>query len=295
MLTVESRNKAFLNWINECNQFDAKDYLPFVIDNTVLGYIHTEKRSIFTDSKEVFSLIDFKQQDAITFHADIRGRDKRTKAINSIAKNWYETGTLRSWVGEQYHVNTGFNHQSFFTIERAAASLLGIKKYGVHINAWVEKKGQVYLWVARRAKDKPTFPGKLDHLVAGGHGAGYRIEETLIKECAEEANIPENIAQTAQPVSMISYVMSNQHKLQQDNLFVYDLKLDENFIPENTDGEAEEFYLWPAEKVFETVALTRDYKTNCNLVIIDFAIRHGFLKPDEPFYSDICAGLHKKI
>ncbi len=295
MLTIESRNKAFLNWINECNQFDAKDYLPFVIDNTVLGYIHTEKRSIFTDSKEVFSLIDFKQQDAITFHADIRDRDKRTKAINSIAKNWYETGILRSWVGEQYHVNTGFNHQSFFTIERSAASLLGIKKYGVHINAWVEKKGQVYLWVARRAKDKPTFPGKLDHLVAGGHGADYQIEDTMIKECAEEANIPKNIAQTAQPVSMVSYVMSNQHKLQQDNLFVYDLKLDENFIPENTDGEAEEFYLWPAEKVFETVALTRDYKTNCNLVIIDFAIRHGFLKPDEPFYSDICAGLHKKI
>ena len=295
MLSIERRNKAFLNWINECNQFAAEDYLPFVIDNIVLGYIHKEKKSIFTQTEEIFSLIDFKQQDAITFHADIMDRESRTKAANRAAKSWYDTGILSSWVGEQYHVNTGFNHDSFFTIERAAASLLGIKKYGVHINAWVEKQGQVYLWVAKRAKDKHTFPGKLDHLVAGGHGAGYRIEETLIKECAEEANVPEQIAQTAQAVSMISYVMDNQHKLQQDNLFVYDLKLDESFIPENTDGEAEEFYLWPAEKVFERVALSRDYKTNCNLVIIDFAIRHGFLKPDEPFYSDICAGLHRQI
>ncbi len=33
-------------------------------------------------------------------------------------------------------------------------------------------------------------------------------------------------------------------------------------------------------------------QTNCNLVIIDFAVRHGYLKPDEPLYSDICSGLH---
>lgn len=295
MLSIKNRNKAFLNWIEECNQFDANDYLPFVIDNTILGYIHKEKKSIFTQSEEVFSLVDFQRKEAITFHTAIVDRDSRTKAANYMAKIWYDTGIFSSWVGEQYHVNTGFNHSSFFTIERAAASLLGIKKYGVHVNAWVEKQGKVYLWVAKRSMDKHTFPGKLDHLVAGGHGAGYRIEETLIKECAEEADIPESIAQTAKPVSMISYIMDNQYKLQQDNLFIYDLKLDENFIPQNTDGEAEEFYLWPAEKVFETVALTRDYKINCNLVIIDFAIRHGFLKPDEPFYSDICAGLHRRI
>ena len=295
MLAIETRNKAFLDWIDECNQFDVNDYLPFVIDQVILGYIHKEKKSIFTQSENVFSLIRFEQQEAITFNAAIMDRESRTNAANRIAKSWHDSGILKSWVGEQYHVNTAFNHSSFFTIERAAASLLGIKKYGVHINAWVEKQGEVFLWVAKRAKDKHTFPGKLDHLVAGGHGAGYQIKETLIKECAEEANIPENIAQTAKPVAMISYVMDNQHKLQQDNLFVYDLKLEENFIPENTDGEAEEFYLWPVDKVLEIVATSREYKTNCNLVIIDFAVRHGFLKPDEPYYSDICAGLHQQI
>ena len=199
---------------------------------------------------------------------------------------------MSSWVGEQYDVNTGFNQQSFFTIERAAASLLGIKKYGIHLNAWVEKQGEMFLWVAKRAMDKHTFPGRLDHLVAGGHGTGYSIEETMIKECAEEANIPSVIAQHSQPVSMISYVMDNKQKLQQDNLFVYDLQLEPDFVPHNTDGEAEEFYLWPVDKVLQRVAGSRDYKTNCNLVIIDFAIRHGFLKPDEAYYSEICSGLH---
>ena len=293
MLSIEKRNKAFLNWINECNQFNVNDYIPFIVENSTLGFIHQERIRHFTQFKDVYILKSFDKKEMLTFHRDIGDYENRTKAANRIAKTWYKTGVLSSWVGEQYHVNTAYNQPSFFTIERAAASLMGIKKYGVHINAWVEKQGEVYLWVAKRSKDKHTFPGKLDHLVAGGHGAGYRIEETLIKECAEEANIPADIAQTAKPVSMISYVMDNKKKLQQDNLFVYDLKLQQDFVPENTDGEAEEFYLWPLEKVLEIVATTRDYKTNCNLVIIDFAVRHGILKPDEPFYSDICTGLHR--
>lgn len=292
-LSIAERNQAFLNWINQCNEYKADDYLPFVIDNTVLGYIHQQQKCNFVPFDASFILTQYQGREALTFHSDIKHIEARTQAANQLAERWYKAGIISSWVGEQYHVNTGFNHPSFFTIERAAASLLGIKKYGVHVNAWVEKQGEHFLWVARRAKNKFTFPGKLDHLVAGGHGAGYRIEETLIKECAEEANIPAVIAQTARPAAMISYAMEHHQKLQQDNLFIYDLQLQSDFIPENTDGEAEEFYLWPVEKVLATVATTRDYKTNCNLVIIDFAIRHGFLKPDEPLYSDLCSGLHR--
>ncbi|MEC8136822.1 MAG: DUF4743 domain-containing protein, partial [Pseudomonadota bacterium] len=36
------------------------------------------------------------------------------------------------------------------------------------------------------------------------------------------------------------------------------------------------------------------FKFNCNLVIIDFLIRHGILDPDsEPDYTDLCRGLYK--
>ncbi|MCU7939233.1 MAG: DUF4743 domain-containing protein [gamma proteobacterium symbiont of Bathyaustriella thionipta] len=297
MLAIEKRNKAYWDWIKECNQYNPDDYIPFFIDTSVLGYVHRENVHFFKNpainkGDAIFSFSQFQGKDAITFHENINDFNSRTQAANDAAQSWYQSGMISSWVGEQYDVSTGFNQQSFFTIERAASSLLGIKKYGIHLNAWVEKQGKIYLWVAKRAMDKHTFPGKLDHLVAGGHGTGYSIEETMIKECAEEANIPQAIAQLAKPVSLVSYVMHKNNKLQQDNLFVYDLQLDPDFIPENTDGEAEEFYLWPIEKVLERVASTRDYKINCNLVIIDFAIRHGFLKPDEPCYSEICSGLH---
>lgn len=40
--------------------------------------------------------------------------------------------------------------------------------YGVHMNGYVEKESQKFLWIAKRSDTKQTFPGMLDHLVAGG-------------------------------------------------------------------------------------------------------------------------------
>lgn len=45
--------------------------------------------------------------------------------------------------------------------------------------------------------------------------------------------------------------------------------------------QVEEFALWPIERVAHTVATTTEFKTNCNLVIIDFLVRHGFITPDQ--------------
>lgn len=36
------------------------------------------------------------------------------------------------------------------------------------MNGYVEKEGKKFLWVAKRSQTKQTFPGMLDHLVAGG-------------------------------------------------------------------------------------------------------------------------------
>lgn len=36
------------------------------------------------------------------------------------------------------------------------------------MNGFVEKDGQKYLWIGKRDESKSTYPGMLDHLVAGG-------------------------------------------------------------------------------------------------------------------------------
>ena len=75
--------------------------------------------------------------------------------------------------------------------------------------------------------------------------------------------------------------------------FCYDLELPADFVPRNTDGEIERFELWPIEQVMETVAETTKFKFNCNLVIIDFLVRHGLIPPDDPDYLEIVRGLRQ--
>jgi hypothetical protein len=53
----------------------------------------------------------------------------------------------------------------------------------------------------------------------------------------------------------------------------------------------EEFMLWPVQRVAELVASTTEFKINCNLVIIDFMVRHGLLDPAQPGYLQLVQGL----
>lgn len=46
---------------------------------------------------------------------------------------------------------------------------------GVHINGYITlPDGSKELWVAKRSSNKPTWPGKLDHIAAGGQPHGLR-------------------------------------------------------------------------------------------------------------------------
>lgn len=53
----------------------------------------------------------------------------------------------------------------------------------------------------------------------------------------------------------------------------------------------ESFQRLPIEEVANIIATTDKFKDNCNLVIIDFLIRHGFLKPEQEGYLQLLAGL----
>jgi hypothetical protein len=96
----------------------------------------------------------------------------------------------------------------------------------------------------------------------------------------------------ARPVGAVSYCTERSEGLRHDVLFCYDLELPADFVPVNTDGEIAEFYLWPSDRVAETVRDSDDFKFNCALVVIDFLIRHGLIQPDHPDYVALLRGLH---
>jgi len=68
-----------------------------------------------------------------------------------------------------------------------------------------------------------------------------------------------------------------------------------DFTPRNTDGEIVQFQMMPAAQVVERVRTTEDFKFNVNLVILDFALRHGLLTPDDLEYLDVATGLYRPV
>ena len=90
-----------------------------------------------------------------------------------------DDGALTGWRSESYPVLTSFHSEPLALVERAAAVHLGIKAYGVHVNGYVRSPSGIELWVATRSKDKPTWPGRLDHIVAGGQVHLQRVFQTL--------------------------------------------------------------------------------------------------------------------
>lgn len=64
-------------------------------------------------------------------------------------------------------------------MERAASVYFGVGSYGVHVNGYVDTPDGIQLWVGRRSQSKSTWPGKLDHIVAGGQvGAAMMFADT---------------------------------------------------------------------------------------------------------------------
>ncbi|MCU7859471.1 MAG: NUDIX domain-containing protein, partial [Candidatus Thiodiazotropha sp. (ex Lucinoma kastoroae)] len=181
------------------------------------------------------------------------------------------------------------------TVDRATAPYLGLRAYGQHLNGFVRSEKGLKLWIARRATDRRVFPDCLDNMVAGGLPHNLSLAENLRKECMEEASVPADLANRAVSVGAITYCRETPAGLRPDTLYCYDLELPGDFKPHNTDGEVAEFMLLPVLEVARLVSETDEFKLNCNLVVIDFLLRHGIINPEAPDYLDLVQGLHENI
>ncbi len=179
--------------------------------------------------------------------------------------------------GEDFDVREDVDGPVMGVLDRGALPDFGVIGVGAHLNGLVERADGWWLWVAKRAADKKLDPGKLDHLVAGGVSAGMSPFETLVKEAAEEAALPEALARQAVYRGRFAYNMERAEGLRRDVVYAYDVVLPEDFTPLPADGEVEGFALMRLDEVFERVSSTDDFKFNVNLVLIDLFLRLGLV------------------
>ncbi|XP_050210616.2 nudix hydrolase 20, chloroplastic-like isoform X2 [Mercurialis annua] len=227
----------------------------------------------------------------VSLHERLKTVADRTRAVGEAIKCLGDEDLIPGIRNELYPVVSSFGSPVYFSLERAAAPYFGINAYGIHMNGYVERDGEKFLWLGKRSEVKPTFPGMLDHLVAGGLPHGISCRENVIKECEEEAGIPRSISQKAIPVGAVSYVDIEGYRYKRDVLFCYDLKLPGDFLPKNQDGEVESFQLLPVQNVANVIRRTQFFKPNCSLVIIDFLFRHGYISPECSGYLDLLQNL----
>ncbi len=282
---------AYLDHVERCNRRDMSRFRRFVVGGRTVGWVRHDDVSALDGLHPALRV----GADAVVLSVEDESPAARSAVLADVAARLVEAGVLPRLRGELYAVKTAWAAPELLRIDRAAISVFGLKAYGVHMNGYVRKAdGSLHLWIGRRAPDKAVAPDKLDNIVAGGQPAGLSLHDNLLKEAAEEADIPAALAARAVPVGAITYCFEGEHGLKPDTLFCYDLEVPEDFVPVNTDGELTGFTLWPAEEVLAAVRDTDDFKFNVNLVILDFAIRHGLLTPDtEPDYEALLLGLRQ--
>jgi hypothetical protein len=279
---------SFVDRLAGVAPLEPSRYLPFRVDGRDVGLVDKD----FAD--RLRALPPFRVGDrAVDLDGRLAGPDERTRAVDEALRRLKAEGLVPGWRDEHYPVAAAFSAPTLFTMERAAVPLFGVKAYGVHMNGFVRDGDGLKMWIGRRSLKKPTGPGKLDQLVAGGQPAGISLRANLVKECWEEASIPEALARRALPVGGVSYRTRRSEGVRDDVLFAYDLELPADFRPANADGEIEAFYLWPIERVTAAVRDTDEFKFNCALVVIDFLIRHGCIEPDHPEYVELLTGLRR--
>ncbi len=280
---------SFLDKVLRCNARKVSRYLAFNIDGQRYGYITPDRMALLKAFPDVFEV----KTASVNIHPKLDTPERRTNAVNAIATDLVAT-TAFNLKGEHYAVKNGWHEPEAMRLDRSLVPGFGTRAYGVHVNGFVRKKDGLHLWIGTRSNTVRVEPGKLDNMVAGGQPAGLTLMENLVKECAEEASLSEALARTAQPASNITYCFDAPEGLKVDNLFCFDLEMPADVTPKNADGEFAGYQLLHIDQVLADVRDTDRYKFNVNLVIMDFAIRHGILSPDnERDYERIVSGLHE--
>lgn len=281
---------SLLQRIAHCHRHNLSRFLPFSVGGQQVGHMRNDLAQELRRFPSVFRV----ESDGVGIAEHLDSFDYRTAAIDSVMRELRQEGYIRGWRDELFTVASDYGAEPLFDLERAGVPLFGVKAYGVHLNGYVRRDGEIWLWVGKRAANRPIEPGKLDHLVAGGLPSGVRPFDNLLKEASEEASIPKELARRARPCGALRYRMELDGCLRDDTLFVYDLELPADFVPKNHDGEIADFRLLPLHEIERLLAETDDFKFNVGLVIIDFLIRHGYLTPERPDYSAIALALSRQ-
>lgn len=280
---------SFADRIRHCNSYDPARAIPLRAGEHRIGWLRRDNAGVLARlGGEVFAV----KTDGACLLPD-GNADTISRAVDAVVDKLVAERLVPKWRNETFDVAPRWGEPPLFRLDRGAVPFFGVRAYGVHLNGYRRINGEYWLWIGKRASNKQVAPGKLDNMVAGGIGNGYRASATLAKEAEEEAGVSAELVANAAAAGALTYRMETKHGIRDDVMFVYDLEVPADFTPSNGDGEIAGFELMPLATVLDRIRTTSDFKFNVNLVILDFAVRRGVLRPDDQEYLDVANGLHR--
>src|SRR5271169_1047230 len=280
----------FRDHIARCNNYDPARIVPLFAGAERIGLVRRDNAEALKRFPDVFAVAEDKV--ALVAPGDAAAI---SRSVDRVVDALVAEKQIPKTRTETFDVALRWGAPPLFRLDRGAVPFFGTRAYGVHLNGYRRDGNEVMLWVGRRAADKRVAPDKLDNMVAGGIGNGHGLIDTLVKEADEEAMVPPGLIARAVPAGAVSYRMETALGVRDDVLFVFDLEVPADFEPKNRDGEFTGFTLMPAAAALERIRTSFDFKFNVNLVILDFAVRHGILRPDDREYLDVATGLHRPL
>jgi len=256
--------------IAACRRADLAQFVPWCVGDAVVGCVHRDRVPLLRDHAAFERDPDRLQ---------LRGADftERSIAIARVVDALHRRGEVRVPTLEMYPVTAGAGQPPLLQIDRTAVPWFGVRASGVHVNGHVPSPDGGRTWVAERSRGKRTFPGHLDNMVAGGQSIGMSPNDTVTKECAEEAAIPGHLAERAALVGWIDYAQQDGLSLKVDSLACFDLELPLDFQPAPSDGEVERFVSFSLPELAASLRSDDLWKPNSALVALHFLLRRGAL------------------
>ncbi len=274
---MNTLNTSTLAALEEMLQNTARsappDYMPIYFEggsnsNQIIGHLNPEFIPYLQESllKEPIPCLGFGHE---ALHIASARPIELSGHLGALAERMRLGGFIPGWRNEEFSWLDQNGHE-YFRLERAAFRTFGFLSMASHVNGYT-KAGKI--WLGRRSESKATDPGRLDNLASGGIAADETPLVNARRELWEEAGVPPHIAAQMAPVGRIHMRRPiGGRGFHDEQLYVYDLELTDNFIPTNHDGEVSGFIEISLAEAAARI-LADEFTSDAAFVTADFILR----------------------
>lgn len=124
---------SYMHHIRRCNSHNIKDFRPFLVNGTPVGWVRHQTAARLTRFPAIFRT----ENDALCIHPARRDPDDISDAVGRALAELANGGEMEPLRDELYSVKTSWHGPELFRLDRAAVPLFGLRAWGVHATGYV--------------------------------------------------------------------------------------------------------------------------------------------------------------